>query len=275
MVLPLSSVFTLLCLMYLTAHLTLNQFTYVIFIIISFVLLVSNVIVFFVHEKIISTLIQNSEYQLEKQKAEINQEYYAELERQYDLSNILIHDIKKHLGVVSTYITENENIEAVSYIDSVYETNEIQSLKQFSKNKLVNVIVNRYAQLCRNNEIEFETDIRNVDFLFMDESDLTALLDNLLENAFEAAKNATVKRIDLFVENKNEHYIIVKVRNSCDTPPKQKGNRFISSKQNKNYHGIGIKSIERIAQKYDGSSEFEYDDISKTFCAVVMLKNKI
>jgi len=274
-VLPLSSVFTLLSLMYLTAHLELDQFTYLIFIVISFVLLLSNVIVFFVHEKVVSTLVENSEYQLEKQKAEIHQEYYAELERQYDLSNILIHDIKKHLGVVRAYLTSNEKDKAISYIDSVYESNEIQSLKQFSKNKLINVIASRYAQLCRLNGVEFESDIRNVDFSFIDESDLTALLDNLLENAVEAAKSTAEKRIDLYVENKNEQYIIIKVKNSCDTPPKQNGNRFISSKPNKNYHGIGIKSIKRIAQKYDGSSEFECDDINKTFCAVVMLKNKI
>ena len=274
-VLPLSSVFTLLCLMYLTAHLELDQFTYMIFVVISFVLLLSNVIVFFVHEKIVSTLVENSEYQLEKQKAEIHQEYYAELERQYDLSNILIHDIKKHLGVVRSYLSDNETDEAIAYIDSVYESNEIQTLKQFSKNKLINVIVSRYAHLCRLNGVKFETDIRNVDFSFMDESDLTALLDNLLENAFEAAKDSSEKRIDLFVENKNEHYLIVKVKNSCDTPPKQKGNKFISSKPDKNYHGIGIKSIKRIAQKYDGSSEFEYDAKTKMFCSVIMLKNRI
>lgn len=274
-VLPLSSVFTLLCLMYLTAHLELDQFTYIIFVVISFVLLLSNVIVFFVHEKIVSTLVENSEYQFEKQKAEINQEYYAELERQYDLSNILIHDIKKHLGVVRAYLTENETTKAISYIDSVYESNEIQTLKQFSNNKLINVIVSRYAQLCRINGVEFETDIRNVDFSFMDESDLTALLDNLLENAFEAAKSTAEKRIDLFVENKNEQYIIIKVKNTCDTPPKQKGNRFISSKPNKNYHGIGIKSIKRIAQKYDGSSDFEYDDISNVFVSLILLKRQI
>lgn len=273
-ILPLSSVFTLLCLMYLTAHLKLEQFTYIIFVVISFVLLLSNVIVFFVHEKIISTLVENSEYQLEKQKAEINQEYYAELERQYDLSNILIHDIKKHLGVVRAYLTEDEQNEAIKYIDSVYESNEIKTLKQFSKNKLINVIVSRYAHLCRLNEVKLETDIRNVNFSFMDESELTALLDNLLENAFESAKNSSEKRLDLFIESKNEHYVIVKVKNSCINPPKQKGNRFISSKPNKNYHGIGIKSIIRITHKYDGSSEFEYDNENKTFCSVIMLKNK-
>ena len=52
--------------MYLTAHLELDQFTYVIFVVISFVLLLSNVIVYFVHEKVVSTLVENSEYQLEK-----------------------------------------------------------------------------------------------------------------------------------------------------------------------------------------------------------------
>lgn len=43
-------------------------------------------------------MIKNTELELEKQKLHINEEYYMELEKQYDSSNILIHDIKKCLG---------------------------------------------------------------------------------------------------------------------------------------------------------------------------------
>lgn len=273
-VLPLASVFTLLCFVYLTMRLQLDKNTYMILMAASVVLLISNVIVFFVHEKVVSTLVENSEYQLEKQRAEINQEYYTELERQYDLSNILIHDIKKHLGVVHAFLNENETEKAVSYIDSVYDSSEIQTLKQFSKNKLVNVIISRYAQLCRLNGVELSTDIRNVDFSFMDDSDLTSLLDNLLENSFEAAKNTKAKKIDVSIDNKNEHYVVIKIKNSCDTPPKSNGRHFVSSKPEKNFHGIGLKSIERITQKYDGSSEFEYDDVSNVFVSLILLKSR-
>lgn len=54
----------------------------------------------------------------------------------------------------------------------------------------MNVIVSRYAQLCNDNNINLIVDIRNIDFSFITDSDLTALLDNLLENAYEAAKSS-------------------------------------------------------------------------------------
>ena len=95
--LPLTSVVLIMSLVYVSINLDLDQIANILFMIISSLLLIINIIVFLVHEKIISTLTKNTELQLEKQKEEINQEYYLELERQYDSSNILIHDIKRCL----------------------------------------------------------------------------------------------------------------------------------------------------------------------------------
>ena len=51
-------------------------------------------------------MIKNTELELEKQKLHINEEYYIELEKQYDSSNILIHDIKKCLGNIKGFINK-------------------------------------------------------------------------------------------------------------------------------------------------------------------------
>ena len=103
-------------------------------------------------------------------------------------------------------------------------------------------------------------------------NELTALFDNLLENAYEAAKSSEHHYINVSVDKKNEQYIIFYIVNSCDVSPNINGKSFITSKKDKSYHGFGLKSINKIAKKYQGNAEFRYDEMSKSFISSVLLK---
>lgn len=273
--LPLVSVFTTIVFNSILSELKYAGKIYIYFATISFILLFANVFVFLIHEKVVSTLLKNAEYQLEIQKTEINQEYYCELERQYETSNILIHDIKKHLTVIKS-LAEDEDFTGIKkYIDSVYAENNVKSLKQFSNNKLINVIVSRYYNLCNESNISLSVDIRNIDFSFINDSDLTSLLNNLLENSYEAAKESDGKTIDITISRKNEHFISFYILNSCDAPPKQNGDIFFTSKEDKNRHGFGIKIINKITKKYQGNAKFIYSDTTKSFISLIVLKSHV
>lgn len=271
-ILPLISILIIISFGYLSIYYNLDKTSHTLFVIISFLLLFSNIVVFFVNDKITATLTENTELQLEAQKKEINNDYYKELERQYDLSAILIHDIKKHLRIIDEYSLEQDYDNIHKYIKSVYSSNEIPTIKQFSNNKLVNVIISRYSQLCLENDILFDVDIRNIDFSFISESDLTSLLDNLLDNAVEATKKSKKKTICLSIDKTNEYFVIFKLVNSCDFKPKKIGNVFISSKVDAIPHGFGLKSINRIAKKHNGYTLYEYNEQAKEFNTSVILK---
>lgn len=273
-ILPATSVITTASFAYLSFKLEIDYTTNVLFVVLCLILLLSNIIIFLIHEKIIDTLTVNTELQLEKQKEKINREYYKKLEQQYDSSSILIHDIKRILANIKTLsLTENnENIS--EYINSIYHGYEIQSLQQYSKNKLANIIISRYASLCQDNNIDFNIDIRDIDFSFIPESDLTALLDNLLENSYEASKISSKKEINLIIDRRNEKYMIIKISNYSESSPKIKGNTIITSKENKMFHGIGTKSIERIVKRYDGNIKCNYSEDEHIFSVTILLKIK-
>lgn len=274
--LPLTSVIILLSFVYVSINVDLNQTSNMLFTCISILLLIINIVVFLVHERIISTLTENTELQLEKQKNQINKDYYEDLERQYASSNILIHDIKRYLATIKGLsLQENSGNAIAEYIDSIYASNSIKMLRKYSENKLVNVIISRYAQLCNEANIEFFVDIRNVDLSFITNSDLTSLLDNLLENAYEAAEKSNVKEIALSLDNKNETYILINITNSSDNAPILKDSKIQTSKVNKRKHGIGLKSIERIVKKYHGNLEYTYDSDFCTFSTSVLLKKPL
>ena len=98
------------------------------------------------------------------------------------------------------------------------------------------------------------------------------MLDNLLENAFEAAKSSEKKQIELYIDNRNEKYILFDIINSSDTEPKTIGGFYISTKKNKNPHGIGLKSISRIVKRYSGNLDCNYNNSKKIFQTSILLK---
>ncbi len=273
-VIPLTSILSIIAFIEVSYQTSISDGIKILFIITSIIFLFSSIIVFFVHERTVSTLTENAEYQLLARETKMNNEHYAELQRQQEISAVLVHDIKRHLNVIRNMSVEQGNDDITKYVDSVYESTEIHSLRQFSSNKLVNVIANRYATLCKNDNIRFNPDVRDIDLSCIADGDLTALLDNLLENAYEATKVAEDKFVDIRIDKFNDFCIIILVKNSFLETPKQIGDHFVSSKKNTRNHGIGIKSIKRITKKYNGEADFDCDNDKKVFTAKVALEIK-
>lgn len=270
--LPIASILLLIGIAYTTENYTLNNYVYTLFSIATILLIYSNIIVFWVHEATLKTQYENMELQLQKQKSEIDTEYYSILQEQYENSNILIHDIKRHLLSIKELSCENDYKGINSYIDNLYGSYQIKRLKKYSNNKLVNAIINRYALTCAKNGIEFYCDIRDIDFSFLSDNNLTALLDNLLENAVEAVIKSDKKIIELTIKPTNLNFVTIHIENSCSSEPTLKGGKPLTTKENKSLHGYGIKSIERIAKEYNGDIDYFFDKEEMLFTFKVILK---
>lgn len=269
--LPLVSIVFLHGVVLITMIVDTPEYIYTIFIVSALLLLYANIIVFWVHESMIKAQRENMEYKLQKQKAELDTEYYTVLQNQYENSNILIHDIKRHLMSIKELANQNDCDSINDYIDSLYNEYQIKYLKKYSNHKIINAIINRYMMLYENLDIDFYCDIRDIDFSFIPDIKLTSILDNLLENAFDAAKQSTVKTIDLSIRKNNVNFVVINIKNSCTQPPKIIMGELQTTKKNKDIHGYGIKSIKRIVKEYDGSIKHSYDSETKIFDFTIIL----
>lgn len=262
----------LLGIAYITENYKTHNYTYAIFSISTILLIYANLTVFLVHESVIKTQNENMQLQLQTQKAEIDTEYYSILQNQYENSNILIHDIKRHLMSIKDLAVENDCSGIDKYIDNLYSEYEVKNIKKYSEHKLVNAIINRYAIAFKEHQIDFFCDIRTTDFSFISDNDLTAILDNLLENALEASKKTESKKVELYIYLTNVNYIAINLSNSCSVAPTIKNDKLITTKTNSSIHGYGIKSIKRIVKNYDGNMSLEYDENDNIFCTKIVLK---
>ena len=272
LLLPITSIVILLGIFKAAISYKFDKSIYVVLIISTVLLMYANIAVFWVHESLIKTQRENTELQLQAQKAELDTEYYTLLQNQYENSNILIHDIKRHLLSIKNLADENDCDGIEHYIDNLYSEYEVKNIKKFSNHKLVNAIINRYAKVFSDCGITFNCDIRNIDFSFIADNDLTSLLDNLLENALEASRDSEEKKVDLLIAPTNVNYISISLNNTCSVAPNIKNGKLITTKKKSTPHGYGFKSIKRIADKYDGDVSFDYETKSKTFQIRIVLR---
>ena len=129
--------------------------------------------------------------------------------------------------------------------------------RTWCENYAVNTIVCYYAEEARKAGIDFSVRLELPKQLSINEAELCSILGNLLENALEASLRTAParRRIKLTAYL---HGNSLAVDNTCCRAPMEENGRFRSSKHEG--FGTGTASVRSIAQRYQGVTEFHYED---------------
>lgn len=233
------------------------------------ILLLPTIIIFLTYQRTIEK--ENEFFQLknEMNKIEIEKNYYDILEQQNQDLMIYAHDAKKHLTAIKNL---NDNPQIEEYINIMAENLDTYSQASQSGNRTLDVILNKYITECRMKNIKLSFDIRLKNLNYVKDYDLVTILSNLLDNALESAEKSEKREISLSTDYRNTYDILI-VSNSCDKAPKSLNNTLLTTKNDKNIHGIGIKSVIKALKKYNGDYDWRYDSLNKTFTSIIMLSN--
>ena len=220
----------------------------------------------------------NSLTVLNELQAKKDAENYNQLISQLDNEQrILIHDFKNHFVTMKSLIEEKSYEEALKYADDMIDSPAITTGKVLSDNQTLTVLLSRYLTICREKNISISINIKNAKLSSLTPGDITALFGNLLDNSVEACFTCKNPFIDLEIywnEEKSNNVIIL--TNSCETAPLQgKNGVYITKKSDTANHGIGIKSITRIVQKYHGLSHYFYDAETHSFNTIITMEKEV
>lgn len=271
--LPLSSILIIIVLKIITGNIVITSSQNILIIISISFLLAINIIIYFVYEQAEKNNQKLLELELTNQKNDIDMKYLSLIEKKNETMNVMAHDYKNHMIAISNM---SNQVEIKNYIDNML--GEITKYNQIgkTKNKILDVILSKYIDICKNKEIKFETHIMTDNLNFINDFDLSTLFNNILDNAVEAASKSTVKFINLEIVNSLTSYHKITVINSSDIEPTNKNKKLITTKKNKMSHGFGTKSIQKTIKKYHGEMEWEYDKGLKQFKLVILFpENKI
>lgn len=261
-VMPLASILMLLSFRYITYQISLPRNMYILWIVSCIVLLLSNILVFIIYEYSIKNTKELYDIKSIQHQEEQDKKYFEVIEQSNKDMRIFAHDIKNHLIQIDNF----DNITEVhSYITKLVPDIEKFSNTGISKNKMLDLIISKYVTLCESKNIKFDIDVKTANLNYIDDVDLSTLMNNLLDNAVEAAQNSTEKYIKINIFSKNKLYDGLVIKNSCDVPPKEESGELKTTKSNLKFHGIGTSSIKKIIKKYNSVYGWKYDNIKKVF----------
>lgn len=165
------------------------------------------------------------------------------------------HDLVNHIGVLRELMNEKRTKEAKEYIETIWNIQDEFDLKIHTGDSFLDIIVNYYLYLAIKENIEFVVYGKLTEKMPFEMFDITTLMGNILQNAFEATIKADVPKIRVeLIEHKEEIFIVVS--NSVEKSQYQNRLLYNIKKDNKN-HGFGLKNITATVKKYHGECYME------------------
>lgn len=269
--LPIGSFLVLIAFRLITKNISLNPSENIFLIISASFLLFTNIIIYMIYEHSEKNSQKLIELELVNQKNDIDMQYLKLLENKNETMNVMAHDYKNHVMTISNM---SNSPEIKEYINNML--GEITKYNQIgkTKNRLLDVILSKYTDICKDKGIKFETDIMTDNLSFINSYDISSLFNNILDNAVEAASLSSGKYIRLEVTNSLNSYHKIIAANSCDNEPHSEKGKLITTKKNKDVHGFGTKSIRKTVNKYGGEFQWEYNNQSKQFKLIILLPDE-
>lgn len=221
-------------------------------------------------------LLQNMTYRilsLQKEK-EMIQILQKEKEQQYlfskenvDLINQKCHDLKRQIRALQMVHGEErerlfkETEEAVQFYDAHIKTG----------NDVLDTILTEKSFVCARQGIRFSCNIHAEKMDIIDVIDFYTIVSNGLDNAIECVseyENNEKKVINVAVLERGSMLHIF-IDNYFDGELEFRNGFPVTSKEDKGYHGYGVKSMQMIAKKYGGDIRISVQN--HTFSLQIML----
>ncbi|SCP97689.1 ATP-binding protein [Anaerobium acetethylicum] len=194
-----------------------------------------------------------------------NQQLWIKHKAQYDMSkenidiiNRKCHDLKHQVAAlrqISDLEKQKEAIDSMEHsiliYDSILETG----------NEILDTVLTEKSLICTANNIDLNCMIDGKRLDFMDTVDLYTLFGNALDNAIEGVLKLDREEncgISILVHEK-VNLIFIQVENHFRGGLQMKNGLPLTDKEDKKYHGFGLKSIIHVAEKYGGFVKIETD----------------
>lgn len=198
--------------------------------------------------------------QLHDATAQIEQLRFAEKQ-----AALYRHDMRHHFNYINSCITQNNPEEAIKYIQQIFDVFDDSKLILFSSNESLNLIFSSFHKEATEHQIHFTVNATANNFIRFSVLDLCKLLYNGIENALSACKqveNPGERFIHIELYEKNNK-LCCEIRNSYAIEPHFNENGIPISTRNN--HGIGVKSMVYVVNKYHGVYKFSAKDNQFTF----------
>lgn len=170
------------------------------------------------------------------------------------------HDLHHHMQYLSTCIENGKTEQAQTYIQEICSEIKADKITVYCENEVTNLILSSFVRSADEQDIPIKIKAAISRSIHVSETDLCVLLSNALENAMHACQKQKEKGLPGMIEVSaydRSGKFFLQIINSCDDNIRFEHGIPVSDTPG---HGIGVRSICAIVEKYDGIYTFLVED---------------
>ncbi len=227
--------------------------TYLLFII-AFGMAGMNIVEFYLINDIIEREIKLHENKIFQIQVKNQTEMYRSISENFDSQKRKTHEYKNQIVCIESLLGNKKYQELEKYVKEIYGhlDKELDAIN--TNNVIVNAILNTKYQEADAKGIVFVFRVNDLSQIRIKDEDVVTILSNLLNNAIEACEKCDDKKVIKLKFVNEDEMIIIAVKNTFNHPICYENGEIKSSKISRiEEHGIGIKNIIKVIEKYGGS----------------------
>jgi len=208
---------------------------------------------------------------LQEMKMHMLEKNYKALLKNHEEKGILLHDMKNHMVILSDMIEAGEKQKALDYIDQICNGLRKGARQLWTHHAILDPILNAKIQEAQDESIDIQIECDDLSDMTLLPIDICALFTNLMDNAIEAnlRQNPEMNRWIRMICKRQGYMLIVTLSNPSDEIIDSRDGIPATSKNDKTFHGYGMRSIKKVLDKYNGN--MKYSTLEGTFKIVIGL----
>lgn len=256
---PIATVYIIHNTFYLTSKTQRDAF----FLLTTVLLLLVNYVTFDVYDKLRNQLDTEKRNLAYQQQIGLCNRQAAEREAAYQETRRVRHDLNDYLVDLKAAIQSGEIGKAEKKIDAILEHNQVyRDSVSRSGNLVVDSLINYKYSIARKEGIAMRCYVYIPEQVPFDGADLCIILGNLLDNAMEAVGQLLPEKryIEVNVSQVKGSFCIM-IQNPYEGRIRRNGKgQILTNKKDYLNHGLGLSSVQRSVDKYNGELVTEYEN---------------
>ncbi|MCM1500528.1 MAG: GHKL domain-containing protein [Clostridium sp.] len=232
--------------------------------VIAFGMVGMNIVVFYLINDILEREMKMHENRVFQIQAKNQLEMYRSISENFDNQKRKTHEYKNQISCIESLLDKKQYSKLEEYVKKIYGSlnNEPDAIN--TNNVIVNAILNTKYQEAEAKGIVFVFRVNDLSGLKIKDEDVVTILANLLNNAMEACETCEDKKVIKFKFVKEDDMIIISVKNTFSYDVVYENGEIKSTKTSSvEEHGVGIKNVLKIIEKYGGA--YVIEDKNKEF----------
>ncbi|HHV09740.1 MAG TPA: GHKL domain-containing protein [Clostridiales bacterium] len=234
-----------------------------------------NVVVFYLINDIIKREIKLHENRMFQMQVKSQANMYRSISENFDNQKQKTHEFKNQITCIESLLAKKQYLELEEYVQKIYGNLNKELDAVDTNNVIVNAILNTKYQEAVEKGIVFVFKINDLLEVQVSDEDMITILSNLLDNAIEACEKCTDNKIIKLKIIKENDALVISVKNTFNHEIHYVDGEIRTTKVSKpEEHGVGIKNVIRIIEKYGGAYAIQEQNKEFLFSIIIFSRKE-